>query len=483
MQEADGAELVFTVSFDEFWFGLDITVDYTTSDGTATVDDYTPTSGTLTFRRHKSLTISVPVLTDTLTEDTETITLTLSNPINVVIADGEGTGTIQDAEPVAATPPDSQPTGLPVITGAFRADDPLTADTSAIIDANGLDEVSYSYQWVMSTNGTDADLSGATASTYTPNNEQVGNTFKVRVSFTDDDGYAHTLTSEATTPLAQPTDPIVWSADMLIVEYSSISIGAASADLFTNIGGTRSLSIQSIWSYVPDQDLRLAFNEALDDADDLTLIVGDLQLEFPAGSSGNGSFKWTDLDLDWQDGETIAVSIVPTSTLTETTVPNTAAAGQPTISGTPQVDQVLTADTSLITDADGLLSVSYLYQWLADDVNISGATRQSYTLTENDLAKTIKVTVSFNDDRTNPETLTSAATDPVAARPNTAAGGSPSIQGILQDQKQLTADTAGITDADGLTNAALHLPVDASRRRVSLRHRRPEWIQLHPHGV
>ena len=178
VQEADGAELVFTVSFDEFWFGLDITVDYTTSDGTATVDDYTPTSGTLTFRRHKSLTISVPVLTDTLTEDTETITLTLSNPINVVIADGEGTGTIQDAEPVAATPPDSQPTGLPVITGAFRADDPLTADTSAIIDANGLDEVSYSYQWIMSTNGTDADLSGATASTYTPNNEQVGNTFQ-----------------------------------------------------------------------------------------------------------------------------------------------------------------------------------------------------------------------------------------------------------------------------------------------------------------
>ena len=167
---------------------------------------------------------------------------------------------------------------------------------------------------------------------------------------------------------------------MLIVEYSSISIGAASADLFTNIGGTRSLSIQSIWSYVPDQDLRLVFNEALDDADDLTLIVGDLQLEFPPGSSGNGSFKWTDLDLDWQDGETIAVSIVPTSTLTETTVPNTAAAGQPTIIGTPQVGQVLTADTSLITDADGLLSVSYLYQWLADDVNISGATRQSYTL-------------------------------------------------------------------------------------------------------
>ena len=453
VQEADGAELVFTVSIPEVWFGPDITVDYATSHGTATADDYTPTSGTLDFRWHKSLTVTVPVLTDTITEDAETITLTLSNPVNVVIADGEATGTIQDAEPVAARPPDSQPTGLPVITGPFRAHEPLTADTSAIIDANGLDEVSYSYQWIMSTNGSDADLSGATASTYTPNNDQVGNTFKVRVSFTDDDGYAHTLTSEATIPLTQPTDPIVWSADMLVVEYSSISIGAASADLFTNIGGTRSLSIQSLWSYVPDQDLRLAFNEALDDADDLSLIVGDLQLEFPSGSSGNGSFKWTGLDLDWQDSETIAVSIVPTSTLAETTVPNTAAAGQPTITGTPQVGQVLTADTSQVTDVDGLLSASYLYQWTAGDVNILSATRQSYTLDDSDLAKTIKVTVSFNDDRSNPETLTSAATEPVAARPNTAAGGAPSIQGVLQDQRRLTADTAGITDADGLTNA------------------------------
>ena len=453
VQEADGAELVFTVSIPEVWFGPDITVDYATSHGTATADDYTPTSGTLDFRWHESLTVTVPVLTDTITEDAETITLTLSNPVNVVIADGEATGTIQDAEPVAARPLDSQPTGLPVITGAFRADEPLTAGTSAISDANGLDEVSYSYQWIMSTNGSDADLSGATASTYTPNNDQVGNTFKVRVSFTDDDSYAHTLTSEATIPLTQPTDPIVWSADMLVVEYSSISIGAASADLFTNIGGTRTLSIQSLWSYVPNQDLRLAFNEALDDADDLTLIVGDLQLEFPSGSSGNGSFKWTGLDLDWQDSETIAVSIVPTSTLAETTVPNTAAAGQPTITGTPQVGQVLTADISQVTDVDGLLSASYLYQWTAGDVNILSATRQSYTLDESDLAKTIKVTVSFNDDRSNPETLTSAATDPVAARPNTAAGGAPSIQGVLQDQRRLTADTAGITDADGLTSA------------------------------
>ena len=46
---------------------------------------------------------------------------------------------------------------------------------------------------------------------------------------------------------------------------------------------------------------------------------------------------------------------------------NNSATGAPTISGTAQVGETLTADTSGITDADELTNVSYSYQWLADD--------------------------------------------------------------------------------------------------------------------
>ena len=42
--------------------------------------------------------------------------------------------------------------------------------------------------------------------------------------------------------------------------------------------------------------------------------------------------------------------------------PNTAPTGLPTISGTAQVDETLTADTSGIADEDGLTNVSYSYQ-------------------------------------------------------------------------------------------------------------------------
>ena len=100
---------------------------------------------------------------------------------------------------------------------------------------------------------------------------------------------------------------------MLVVEYTSVSIGAASADLFSNVGGSAGLQIKSLWSYTQDRDLRLEFVEGVPGAEDLTLQVGDLVLAFPTGSSGQSSFKWYDVDVDWEDGQTISVRIVPTS--------------------------------------------------------------------------------------------------------------------------------------------------------------------------
>ena len=48
-------------------------------------------------------------------------------------------------------------------------------------------------------------------------------------------------------------------------------------------------------------------------------------------------------------------------------VTNTPATGAPTITGTAQVGQTLTAGTTAIMDADGLTSVSYTYQWIRVD--------------------------------------------------------------------------------------------------------------------
>ena len=131
---------------------------------------------------------------------------------------------------------------------------------------------------------------------------------------------------------------------------------------------------------------------------------------------------------------------------------NSPATGAPTISGTARVGEVLEVDTSGIADANGLSNVQYEYQWLADDVDIAGATGSTYTLVAEDEGKAIKVQVSFTDDAGNEETLTSGATDAVVARPNSPATGAPTISGTAQVGETLTADTSGIADADGLSN-------------------------------
>ena len=126
--------------------------------------------------------------------------------------------------------------------------------------------------------------------------------------------------------------------------------------------------------------------------------------------------------------------------VTNNSTVNTPATGAPTITGTPQVGQTLTAATTAIMDANGLNNVSYTYQWIrvdGSDSDISGARASTYTLVTADQGKTIKVKVSFTDDASNAETLTSVATAVVSAAANTA----PTVANTIPDQSA-TAGTA-----------------------------------------
>ena len=77
--------------------GRAISVNYATSDGTATQPaDYTARSGTVTFAAGAtSQSISVPVNGDTTKEANETFLLTLSALVNATVSDAEATGTIR----------------------------------------------------------------------------------------------------------------------------------------------------------------------------------------------------------------------------------------------------------------------------------------------------------------------------------------------------------------------------------------------------
>ena len=100
-QEGADATLDFVVTLNRAT-NKAVTVDYATSDATATAgSDYTATRGTLTFAPGETTkTVPVPVLDDAHDEGEETFTLTLSNASGARISDSSATGTIENADPM-----------------------------------------------------------------------------------------------------------------------------------------------------------------------------------------------------------------------------------------------------------------------------------------------------------------------------------------------------------------------------------------------
>ena len=104
-------------------------------------------------------------------------------------------------------------TGAPTINGTTHVGETLTVDTSGIADAEGLTNVSYSYQWIRNDGSSDTDIQNATGSSYTLAADDEGKTIKVTVSFTDDADHGETLTSVATGIVAATLLPLTASLE------------------------------------------------------------------------------------------------------------------------------------------------------------------------------------------------------------------------------------------------------------------------------
>ena len=99
--ESDDGAIEFTVSLDRAALRT-ITVAHATRDGSAKAgEDYTASSGTLTFSiGEDSKTVQVELLDDAKDEDEETFELVLSNAENALIGDATATGTIENDDPL-----------------------------------------------------------------------------------------------------------------------------------------------------------------------------------------------------------------------------------------------------------------------------------------------------------------------------------------------------------------------------------------------
>ena len=357
---------------------------------------------------------------------------------------------------------ENQPaTGSPTVSGEARVGETLTASVDAVQDGDGTDNAQFAYQWVRNGGTNDADIGGATGETYELSNDDVGQTIKVRVSFTDDAGNGESLTSAATAAVAAKPNPLTGST---VVDVSDQTVLGTLAD-----GGTLTLDDPANGSYgiqvntepgveIGSVRLQLTGGKSVDQTEGIApySLYGDDGSALNGQSLPTGSYTlrataYSEADLGGDVLGALEVSFTVVAT-------NTPATGAPTISGTVQAGETLTADTSGIADEDGLDNAVFSYQWIANDGNadadIEDETGSTYELPDDDVGKTVKVRVSFTDDGGNQETLTSVATGAVAAKPNSPATGAPAISGTAQAGETLTAATAGIADADGLSNVA-----------------------------
>ena len=465
--------------------------------------------------------------------------------ISVVVSFTDDAGNEESLTSAATDAVEARPnrpaTGALAITGTARVGELLTADVSGIMDDDGLDRAAFAYQWQADS----TDLSGATGSSYTLATSDEGQAISVTVSFTDYAGHEESFTSTATAAVVaaaeedeEPADRphgltaeasdgavvLTWTAPVVDYKVSSYHIlrhrpeqGEAEPLVYVNQTPNKDTSytdtevepgvlyvyrVKAIINVFGDlgeasdaaqirAQATAQEQTANNPATGAPTITGKVQVgeTLTADTSGIAdddglsnavfSYQWqadgADISsatsdtytlADADEGKAISVKVSFTDdagneeTLTSAATaavdakPNTPATGQPTISGTAQVGKTLTADTSGIADEDGLSNAGFAYQWQADGADIPGATDSTYTLADADEGKAMSVKVSFSDDRGNEETLTSAATDAVEAKPNTPATGAPAVTGTAQVGETMTAETSGIADEDGLDNAA-----------------------------
>ena len=290
-------------------------------------------------------------------------------------------------------------TGGPGITGTAFAGETLMATTNRIEDEDGLKRAVFTYQWLAN----DVEISDATDSSYTVTATDQGNPIHVRVTFTDDAGNEETLTSNA----------------VVAATFNSIATGAPTISGTAQVGQILTASTSDISDSDGLDNANFTYQWISNDGTEDSHIQNATGSTYTVGAYDEGKTIKVRLSFTDDAGNDESLTSEPTATVTAS---NTPATGEPTITGTAQVGETLTANTTGIADSDGLINANFTYQWLSNDgtsdSNISGASSSTYTLVESDEVKTIKVRVTFTDDRGHQETVTSTATAAVTAAPS-----------------------------------------------------------------
>ena len=218
----------------------------------------------------------------------------------------------------------------------------------------------------------------------------------------------------------------VWSATLTVGRYTDSPIGRTiagySSGVYGSLGqngdriiiGGASYTIDYLYTTLGGEGIRNNIFMALDNSKTFTSAVrGSLRFHWCSDSSGFDNSNDSRYlvsnhhEADW--------SLYNTRELALSLPANNDATGTPDITGRALPGQTLTAGTGNVADADGLPqnASDFAWQWIriADetDTPIQDATSSTYTLTDDDVGKQVKVVMSFTDSLSGVESLTSDA--------------------------------------------------------------------------
>jgi hypothetical protein len=279
--------------------GLDILVPVSYG-GTASIGaDYLPIDYSITIPADtRTGTLKFYVLSDTLTEDDESIVISIGNPTNAVLLRDFSTYTYT----IHDLPYNISPTGSVTIIGSATQGQVLTA-SNTLADLDGLGTITY--QWLA--NG--LVISSATASTYTLTQSDVGKAISVKAIYTDLLGTDESVTSAPTDDvqaLAQFTDPI----------ESIDAIGLTPDGLYLIIksnGVSRMVSVDDVLEFSDETTSALELMNTLEPTPlFVSLVGGETEYVLPEPFTGPES-----LNLDYVLIDTTPNAVVIGSTLND----------------------------------------------------------------------------------------------------------------------------------------------------------------------
>lgn len=315
--------------------------------------------------------------------------------------------------------------GVLGLQGISAQHETLVADLS---DLDGIAQTAPQFQWQRD----GIDIAGANDAAYGLGQEDVNARISLVYRFVDANGQNREVASDPTGPVVNVNDTPI---GQLIITGAMQEDAALSVDIsgISDVDGIDAATLALQWTRDEETITGATGATYLLTQDDVGAVVS--------------------VELRYTDGFGTAERVTGSPTAPVQNV-NDAPQGAIDVLGLAQEGEILTADISGISDADGIDAATMSVKWFRDGVEIPGATALTYQIIRDDIGAVVTVALGYVDAHGAVERVESAGLGPVV-HVNTPPQGALEIIGTPVENATLVVDASGVIDADGIDHGTM----------------------------